>query len=69
MIYKELGNETIPKKEKFIEMFRPKGRSRLYESILRCLYLLENQKRNQKCAEQQCGHLGSWIELARQQSA
>ena len=44
MIYKELKKESIPKREKFIEMFQPKGRSKLYTSIYKCLELLEEHR-------------------------
>ena len=46
MIYKDLKNEVIPTRKKFIEVFHPKGRSRLYTSILRCLQLLEKQRQD-----------------------
>lgn len=44
MIYKELRKEHIPKREKFIEIFRPRGRSKLYTSIYKCLELLEEHR-------------------------
>jgi len=46
MINKSLIREPTPERDKFIEMLRPKGRSKLYESILRCLQLLEKQRQD-----------------------
>lgn len=46
MIYKDLKNEVIPSREKFIEVLHPKGRSNLYISILSCLQILEKQKQD-----------------------
>ena len=44
MINKSLINEPTPKREKFIELLRPKGRSKLYTSILKSLTMLEGHR-------------------------
>lgn len=44
--YKKIKDIDIPDTEKFIEKFHPKGRSRLYLSILKCLELLEKHRQD-----------------------
>lgn len=44
IINKQLKNIEIPSKEKLIKNFEPKGRSRLYNAIYKCIDLLEKQR-------------------------
>jgi hypothetical protein len=44
MNYKDFRKVIIPKREKLIDFLRPKGRTKLYTSIYKCLVLLEKQR-------------------------